>query len=598
MLPPMSSPPDERGGWNLEPAVERLSALERRVAELERILREASAEESPAEHPPVSPQSAYIDRSTTSAKTSDKSAVPDSHDLENLIGGQLLNRIGILALLLATAFFLKYAFDDNWVGPRGRVALGLLVGAGLLVYSQWLLLRGYRYFADGIAGLGAGVLYLSLFAAWNFYQLIAQEVAFAGMILVTAGLIALALGRDSERIALLALLGGMLTPLLLSTGRDAQLALFTYLAVLNASLLAVVFVRDWRTLEPLAIGGTVLYFVGWYSQFYLHPEEQLIRTALFTTLFFAEFTALPIIRSQQDGQLRRDQVILLLLNTAWFLMALRQMLYAEHRWALTLAVLALAAVHLWVVRLLPKMAGDEPSVARLVFAGLALTLVTLAIPIRLEGRWLTTGWCIEGLVLVWIGFRTRMRYLRIAGLVLFAVVAWRLLVFSIAAERFLLNARFATFAVAIGCFAVGYLLSRPHEHTLQPNERQAFAVLGIIVNPFTVFVLSHEVWDAIGRMEVGAGFDRALAQHLTLSLLWIVYATVLIVLGVRQNLLALRWQALVLFGLVVGKVFLHDLSFLNRFYRIISFFALGIMLLVVSFLYQRRLAAERSGRDQ
>ena len=239
MLPTMASPPEERGGWHLEQVVERLAALEGRVAELERILREALPEESPAQPPLVSPQSSRIDHSATSPKPPDKSAAPDGLDLETVIGGQLLNRIGIVALLLATAFFLKYAFDNNWIGPHGRVALGLLVGAGLLVYSQWLLLRGYSYFADGIAGLGAGVLYLSLFAAWNFYQLIAQEAAFVGMTLVTAGLIALALGRDSERIALLALLGGMLTPLLLSTGRDTQLVLFTYLAVLNAGLLAV-----------------------------------------------------------------------------------------------------------------------------------------------------------------------------------------------------------------------------------------------------------------------------------------------------------------------------------------------------------------------
>ena len=595
MLPTMASPPEERGGWHLEQVVERLAALEGRVAELERILREALPEESPDQPAPVPPQSARIDHSATSPKPPDKSAAPDGLDLETVIGGQLLNRIGIVALLLATAFFLKYAFDNNWIGPHGRVALGLLVGAGLLVYSQWLLLRGYSYFADGIAGLGAGVLYLSLFAAWNFYQLIAQEAAFVGMTLVAAGLIALALGRDSERIALLALLGGMLTPLLLSTGRDTQLVLFTYLAVLNAGLLAVALTRDWRMLEPLALAGTVLYFIGWYSQFYLHPEEQLLRTVLFATLFFSEFTALPIIRSRQNGLLQREQVFFVLLNAAWFLAALHKMLYAEYRWTLTLTVLALAAVYLWVVRLLPKVDGEQASVARLVFAGLALTFVTIAIPIRLEGKWFTIGWCLEGAVLVWMGFRTRMRYLRTAGLVLFAVVAWRLLVFSIPAERFLLNARFATFAVAIGCFAVGYLLSQQHKDTLQPNERQAFAVLGIVVNPFTVFILSHEVWDAIGRMEVGAGFDRALAQHLALSLLWIVYATVLIVLGVRQNLLALRWQALVLFGLVVGKVFLHDLSFLNRFYRIISFLVLGVMLLVVSFLYQRKLATERSG---
>src|SRR3989338_8074716 len=163
---------------------------------------------------------------------------PTGLDLETLIAGRWLNRIGILALLLAAAFFLKCAFDNDWVGERGRVAIGLLCGSGLLVYSEWLRRRGYRYFSEGIAGLGAGVLYLSLYAGWSFYHLFPQAAAFAGMVVVTAAMVAVALGRDSQRLALVALVGGFLTPILLSTGKDQQVVLFTYLAVLDAGLLA------------------------------------------------------------------------------------------------------------------------------------------------------------------------------------------------------------------------------------------------------------------------------------------------------------------------------------------------------------------------
>ncbi len=594
-------PPEDRADWTFDMVVERILALEHRIAELEQTLREAMPPDfsietpAPSAPPPVSPQKASRSAPSAQAPGEQAQAAPGL-DLETVIGGRWLNRIGILALLLATAFFLKYAFDNNWIGPHGRVAAGLFAGTALLLYSQWLLRRGYRYFADGIAGLGAGVLYLSLFAAWSFYHLIPQEVAFAGMALVTAGLIALALGRDSEPLALLALVGGLVTPTLLSTGQDAQLVLFTYLATLNAGLLVVALARDWRTLEPVALTGTVLYFAGWYAQFYV--EDKLLRTALFATLFFAEFTALPLIRAQRESTLQRAQVVVVLFNAAWFLMALHNMLYAQHRWALTLAVLALAAVHLWIVQVLPKMEGTQPSIAQLIFAGLALTFVTLAIPIRLEGKWLTIAWSIEGLVLVWIGCRAGVKYLRTIGLLLFAVVAWRLLVFPISADRFLLNPRFASFAVAIVCFATGYLFAKQYEDSMQTDERQAFGVLGLAVNPFMVFILSREIWDAVGRTQLGLGSEGALAQQLALSLLWIVYATVLIVLGIRLHSQALRWQALVLFGLVVGKVFVHDLSFLNRIYRIVSFLVLGVMLLVVSFFYQRRLAAERSGRDQ
>ena len=79
-----------------------------------------------------------------------------------------------------------------------------------------------------------------------------------------------------------------------------------------------------------------------------------------------------------------------------------------------------------------------------------------------------------------------------------------------------------------------------------------------------------------------------------MSLLWTAYASGLIALGVSRESALLRWQALVLFGLVAVKVFIYDSSFLERFYRIVSFFILGLVLLTVSFLYQRKVARERS----
>lgn len=601
----------QRGLTPAETQAARLKGLERRLQEVEgklaallaapRAQPEAAppAEAAPAEPPtttpptPAAPPAGPVEPKFPPPQPSlaPQPPTPAGLDLETLVAGRWLNRIGILALLLAVAFFLKYAFENNWVGPSGRVAIGLLAGAGLLVYSQWLLRRGYLYFSEGIAGLGAGVLYLSFYAGWEYYKLFPQAVAFVGMAVVTAAMVAIAIGRDSQRIALIALVGGFLTPILVSTGTDQQLILFSYLAVLNAGLLALARTRNWRSLELLCFIATQIYFWGWYAAFY--NDSKLVRTALFATLFFALFAALPVVRSRRMGTLRADQVVLILANASWFLLALRAMLWPDRRWTLTVAVLALAAAHLLVARKVPAPAEGTASLVRVLFAGLALTFVTLAIPIRLEGRWITLAWAVEGLVLVWSGFATRVRLLRAAGLLLFAVVALRLLTLPIPAERFILNARFAAFAVAVACFAVAFYLSRRQEEPLGPDEANFFALLAISVNFFALWALSLEVWDVFGRSQETLGLDTALAQQLGLSLLWTLYATALVVLGVRHTHAGLRWQGLVLFGLVVGKVFFYDLSSLERVYRIVSFVVLGVVLLVVSFLYQKRLS-ERS----
>jgi len=519
---------------------------------------------------------------------------PAGLDLETLIAGRWLNRIGILALLLAVAFFLKYAFDNDWVGERGRVAIGLLCGTGLLAYSEWLLRRGYRYFSEGIAGLGAGVLYLSLYASWSFYHLFPQAAAFAGMVVVTTAMVAVALGRDSQRLALVALTGGFLTPILLSTGKDQQVVLFTYLAVLDAGLLALARFRHWRSLEFLSFVATQVYFWGWYSSFY--NDEKLGRTAAFATLFFLLFAALPVVGSRRTGTLFQGQGILVLLNAFWFLLALRAMLWPERRWALTLAVLGLAAGHLGIAQTAARPKEGETSLVRLLFAGLALTFVTLAIPIRLEGKWITMAWAVEGAVLAWSSLQSRVRFLRHAAAVLFGLVVVRLLFFPIPAERFLLNARFAAFAVAIAALGFSVLAAKRRPAAVEREAEPFFALLGIGANVLTVWALSLEVWDLFGRQRPAWGVDSELAQQLALSLLWTLYATGLILFGVRRSVLPLRWQGLLLLGFAVGKVFLFDLSFLERVYRIASFLALGVVLLAVSFLYQRSrsLAADKA----
>ncbi|MFQ5696335.1 MAG: DUF2339 domain-containing protein, partial [Terriglobia bacterium] len=507
-------------------------------------------------------------------------------DLETRIAGRWLNRVGIVALLLAVSFFLKYAFENDWVGPGGRVALGFLAGTGLLVYSQWLLRRGYPYFSGGMAGLGAGVLYLSLYAAWNFYHLIPQPLAFAGMVVVTGAMISMALGRDSQQLALLALAGGLLTPMLLDTGEDAQVPLFTYLAVLNAGLLVPARLRNWRHLELMAFAGTMIYYWAWVDAYY--QVSKLGRTAGFATLFFAEFAALPVIQSRRLGTITQEHTVLVLGNAALFLFALQHLLYRDHRWALTWAVLALAAAHLGAARLLPPSKPDRPSLPRLLFAGLALTLATLVIPIRLEGQWITIAWAVEGVVLVWTGLKVGLRALRWAGLLLFAVAAGRLLFFQIPARRFLLNPRFLTFSAAVASFAAAFLISRRRHQMLSKAERLAYDFVGLGANVFFLMALSMEVWDLFGRMRPDLGAETRLTQQLALSLLWTLYAAALIAWGAQRKSPALRWQGLALFGFVVGKVFLYDLSFLERIYRIASFAVLGLLLVVVSFFYQKR----------
>jgi uncharacterized membrane protein len=579
----------------------RIDALEQKLAQLSGRGRPPEAPERPVERaePPAGvPSPVAVPSRPPVASAPARSVQPSLPrlDLETLIAGRWLNRIGLLLVFLAAFYALKWEFDNDVLGPTGRVALWTLIGAGLLVYAQWLLLRGYEYVSEGLTGLGGAVLYLTLYFGWDYFKLFPQAVAFAAMIVVTGALLAIAIGRDSQRVALLALIGGFLTPLLTSTGQDAQIVLFSYLLILDAGLVVLARARQWRALEPLAFVCSVAFFWGWYDTFY-HVSLPLLRTTAFATMFFAVFTALPVIRARATGRLFPEQVAQMLLNAGNYLLALHTMLWPAQRWTLTAAVLALAALHLALTRAIPRATGETP-VARMLFAGLALTFVTLAIPIRLTGHWITIAWAVEGAVLVWTGFNARWWFLRATGFILYAIAVFRLVAFPPRADAFLLNARFATFAVLIAAIGSTLYLWRRQPEQLEPRERDPFAALGVAVNVLAVWALSLEVNQYFAPLLLGDASDvrnARLSRQLTLSLLWTVYAAGLVVAGVRRAVAGVRWQGLILFGLVVGKVFVHDLSFLSGGHRILSSIVLGIVLIAISVLYQRSVASRKVG---
>src|ERR1700731_1396480 len=195
---------------------------------------------SPAEQPPISvsredterrtfpmqpppPMARIPARPDVSAPSFAQAAHHSSEDLEGTIGKLWLNRIGIVAILIGVAYFLKYAFDSGWIGAQGRVAIGLIAGIAVVVWSESFRRKGSVAFSYSLKAVGIGILYLSLWAASQYFHLIPASVAFVAMTLVTASTITLALTQDAEVLAVYAMIGGFSTPALVSTGENHEI---------------------------------------------------------------------------------------------------------------------------------------------------------------------------------------------------------------------------------------------------------------------------------------------------------------------------------------------------------------------------------------
>ena len=190
---------------------------------------------------------------------------------EQFMGVKLFAWIGGLAAFLGVAFFVKYSFDNNLISPELRVAIGFLAGIALLVGGVVLHRRKqYTVGAQSLCGTGVVILYAVTFACRSIYhfEFFGVIPTFLLMVLITTTAFFVAVRLNALVVAILGMLGGFLTPLLLSTGVDNPLGLFGYIAILDAGLIVVALNRRWHFLTALAAAGTALMQVGWSGEFF------------------------------------------------------------------------------------------------------------------------------------------------------------------------------------------------------------------------------------------------------------------------------------------------------------------------------------------
>lgn len=182
---------------------------------------------------------------------------------ETRLGLNWLNRIAAVTLVLAAAYFFKYAVDNDWIGEAGRIMLGLVTGFVVIAFAESMWRKGQTVFAAGATALGGGVLYLSSYAAWDFYHLLPVWTAFILMVAVTFMVAALSARQRSQALAFLAIGAGFATPLLLSTGETRPWVLFSYYWVLSAGALLLARRYAWSVLAWLAFVVPAAMFLAW-----------------------------------------------------------------------------------------------------------------------------------------------------------------------------------------------------------------------------------------------------------------------------------------------------------------------------------------------
>ena len=412
------------------------------------------------------------------------------------IGGNTLTRIGVVVLFLGVAFLLKY-FADFVTIPIEIKLLGVaLAGGALIALGAWLA-RTRPGYGVSLEGAGAGILYLTTFAAFRYYDVLPAVPAFILLIAITVLTVGLAVREDSQPLAGLAIAGGFLAPFLVATSPGAPARLFAYFAVLNAAIFVLAWFRAWRALNALGFVFTFALGLFWGERFYQPAHFATVEP--FLVLFFAFYVTIAILYAKRGpleasptkgrpesgapsggrrGVLVAPVDALLVFGVPLVGFALQANLVYDTRYGIAWSALCVAAVYGVLAAALFRRPELGLSLLARAFFALAIIFATIAIPFAVDPRWTTAWWALEGAAVYWIGCQQRQSLARAFALLVQAGAAVAFVAGGLEeGERLFLNATFlGTAMIALAALATAYVADRDRD-VISANERALVPLL-------------------------------------------------------------------------------------------------------------------------
>lgn len=473
-------------------------------------------------------------------------------DWEFLVGGNWLARIGVVAVIIGMGFFLKLAFDNNWINETGRVVLGIVGGLAMLGAGEYWRVK-YPTYAQALAGGGIALLYLSLFAAFAIFGLIGLYPAVGLLLLVSVASALLALRYDSIAMAIMGIFGAFAAPFV--TGAfvpgDSDVARagptiqhMVYVMIVDLGVLALATFRNWQWFTRLALVGSLISFGSWYGEY---GEEagvltaQASITAIFL-IFVGATTLFHLIRRRIPNAF--DYALMLTNAVAYFGISYGLMWVDFREWmggfTFVLSLFFGGIAYLAYVR-----NKKSPDLA-LMATGIALVFFTIAIPVQLGGPWMSVAWAAEGVVLLWLSLRLRLWTLRVFSVGMFlAFAAWLLALdtpeaMSASLTPFL-NKYLPAYLVAVGATYLAAYLVRKNSEKLFEQEGALYPAFLVAANVFLTVAVPVQVggvWIAVA---------------------WAVEAAALMWLGLHLKIFEIRVFSIGVFATLAVRLLAFDM---------------------------------------
>ena len=363
--------------------------------------------------------------------------------------------------------------------------------------------------------------------------------------------------------------------------------------VLLSTLLWLSWHARWHLMPLLAVVTTGL--AGFLLQVRPQAPWSWRQELLFSIAMYVAFLAYPLVLARRAGRLLPPYLAAVLAGGVTFFLARQSLI--EGGLGSVIGILPITEALLTCLLLVQLLRLEPPGARALgrlaLVAGTALAFVTVAIPLQLEKEWITIGWALEGAALAWLYGRIPHRGLFYASGGLMAAVFVRLAlnpsVFEYQSRGLRIwNWYLYTYLIcAAALFAGGLFLSRVRE-SVPTGLRRVSSLLPAGGTILLFLLLNIEIADYYsGGPTITFNFSATLAQDLTYTLGWAVFALGLLGTGLVLRNRPGRVAALLLLVATILKCFLHDLGRLGGLYRVGSFVGLAVCLALVALLLQR-----------
>jgi uncharacterized membrane protein len=502
---------------------------------------------------------------------------------ELAVGQKWLLGIGVLILIIGIGFFLKYAFDQQWIGPAVRISIGFLGGIVLLLVGSVCHRRNLRGLDIGIGAVGLGTLYLTSYAASQVDRLLPASLALLLILLTTAIGASLAALWASQALAILTFLGGYLAPLLFPSAHFDPWLFLGYLFILTVGGQILAYAKDWRHLYSTGAALTWLSLAVWSQRDY--RRDWFLQTFVFTQVLFVAYSINPFLRAILSKQSDRAHGFLLAVVNGLFCCWYSDSLLNYQKSpgslvSLSYAIVSLAlALVLWRGRspgLLPSWLIAQATVFLLVFWQQVLA-----------NSWITVFWSAELVILYWVAAKCNDRTLLSVTFLIGLLVVLQYFFGAIDFVFGPVNSTLftegvvgrwsASLSIVFALLFVAWLDRTGRVAGSHPWLNRAFELLGVLsLFGFANLELYRLTNQFMRRIELAG-----------VSVLWSLFAVGLMLVGVWKRRKVYRISAIGLLGVTILKVLAFDTTEVSTPYRILSCLALGAILVAVSFLYYR-----------